>query len=145
MGMRIAELIRQETHPAVNLVLRALAHVKDKIEDGADVNVLYGNDYLVVETKKAKLIIKKIELDNVDRVKLVFIKVNKSCEGSTKVIAKQYMIRYDKQILADLIYEIDYIVEDAILSGAEVIDDKIDSIVATIKTLADEEGNTSDS
>jgi len=134
---KLDELIREEKHPAVNLVLRALQHIKDKIEDGADISVLYSNDYLVVETKKSKLIIKKIELDNVDRVKVIFMKINKSCEeSSTKVTAKQYVINYNPQVLADLIYEIDYIVEDAVVSGVSVFEDRIDNIITALKTLS---------
>ena len=133
---KIDELIRQEKHPAVNLVLRALQHIKDKIEDGADINVMYSNDYLVVETKKSKLIIKKIELDNVDRVKVIFMKINKSCEETVKVVLKQYVINYNPQILADLIYEIDYAVEDAVVSGTNVIDDRIDNIITSLKALS---------
>jgi len=133
---KIDELIRQEKHPAVNLVLRALQHIKDKIEDGADINVMYSNDYLVVETKKSKLIIKKIELDNVDRVKVIFMKINKSCEETVKVVLKQYVINYNPQILADLIYEIDYAVEDAVVSGTNVIEDRIDNIITSLKALS---------
>jgi hypothetical protein len=133
---KLAELIKQETHPAVQIVLRALAHVKDKIERGADVSVLYGDDHLVVETKTGKLIIKRVEIDNVDRVRVVFMKINKSCEGSTKVVLKQYVINYNPQILADLIYEIDYIIEYAVLDGVNVFEERIDNVITALKTLS---------
>lgn len=135
---KIHELITQEKHPAVQLVLRALAHVKDKIANGADVDVIYNNnyDYLAVMTKTGRLIIKKVEDQGVDRIRVVYVRINKGCEGSTKVTAKQYMIRYDKQILADLIYVIDYVIEDAVMSGTDIIDDKIDCIINTLKALA---------
>jgi hypothetical protein len=137
MGMsKLDELIRQEKHPAIQLVLRALAHVRDKIESGADVSVLYGDDHLAVETKTGKLIIKRVEIDNVDRVRVVFMKINKSCEGSTKVVLKQYVINHNPQILSDLIYEIDYIIEYAVLDGVNVFEERIDNVITALKTLS---------
>ena len=93
---KIDELIRQEKHPAVNLVLRALAHVKDKIENGADVDVIYNDDYVAVMTKTGRLIIKRVEIDNVDRIRVVYVRINKNyCEGS-KITLKQYILNYNK-------------------------------------------------
>jgi hypothetical protein len=134
---KIDELIRQERHPAIQIVLRALLHVKNKIENGADVDIIYNDnyDYLVVMTKTGRLIIKKVEDQGVDRVRMVFMRINKHyCEGS-KVTLKQYLINYNKELLTSLIYHIDTAIEEAVIDGAN-IDESIDDIVSILKALA---------
>jgi len=134
---KIHELITQEKHPAVQLVLRALAHVKDKIANGADVDVIYNNnyDYLVVMTKTDRLIIKKVEVQGVDRIRVVYVRINKHyCEG-TKVTLKQYVINYNKELLTSLIYQIDIAVSSAVIDGTN-IDESIDDIVSILKALS---------
>jgi hypothetical protein len=138
MGMsKLDELIRQEKHPAIQLVLRALAHIRDKVENGADVDILYDNDYnyLVVMTKTGRLIIKKVEDQGVDRVRVVFVRINKSCEGSTKVTLKQYVINYNKELLTSLIYHIDSAIEEAVINNVN-LDESIDDILTILKALA---------
>jgi hypothetical protein len=133
---KLDELIRQEKHPAVNLVLRALAHVKDKIDNGADVDVIYNNDYdhLVVMTKTGRLIIKKVEIEGVERIRVVYVRINKHyCEG-TKVTLKQYILNYNKELLTSLIYHIDTAIEEAVIDGTN-IDESIDDIVSILKAL----------
>jgi hypothetical protein len=134
---KIAELIRQENHPAIQLVLRALAHIKDKVENGADVDVIYSNDYdrLVVMTKTGRLIIKKVEIDNVSRIRVVYMRINKSCEGTTKVTLKQYILNYNKELLTSLIFEIDNAVEETVIDGVG-IDERLDNIVSILKALS---------
>ena len=134
---KLAELIRQERHPAINLVLRALAHVKDKIDNGADVDVIYNNDYdhIVVMTKTGRLIIKRVEIDNVDRIRAVYVRINKNyCEGSTKVTLKQYILNYNKELLTSLIYYVDNAIEEAVIDGTS-IDERIDDIISILKAL----------
>jgi hypothetical protein len=131
---KLAELMRQESHPAVQMVLRALAHVKDKVENGADVDVIYSDNHLVVMTKTGRLIIKKVEIDNVSRIRIVYIRINKHyCEG-TKVTLKQYIMNYNKELLESLIYEIDSAVEEAVIDGVG-IDERLDNIVSILKAL----------
>ena len=129
---KIYELIRQEKHPAVQLVLRALAHVRDKVKNGADVDVIYNNnyDYLAVMTKTGRLIIKKVE-DH--RIRVVYVRINKR-EG-TKVTLKQYVINYNKELLTSLIYQIDTALKTAVIDGTN-IDESIDDIVSILKALA---------
>jgi hypothetical protein len=134
---KLDELIRQEKHPAVQLVLRALLHVRDKIEDGADVDVIYNDnyDYIAIVTKKGRLVIKRVEIDNIDKVKVIFIRINKHyCEGS-KVTLKQYLINYNKELLTSLIHHIDIIVEEAVIDGVNKIDESIDDVVSILKAL----------
>ena len=133
---KLAELIRQEKHPAVQIVLRALAHIRDKIDNGADVDVIYNNDYdhLVVMTKTGRLIIKKVEDQGVDRVRVVYVRINKHyCEG-TKVTLKQYVLNYNKELLTSLIYRVDTAVEEAVIDGTN-IDESIDDILTILKAL----------
>jgi hypothetical protein len=132
---KLAELIRQEKHPAIQIVLRALAHIRDKIDNGADVDVIYGNDYVIVMTKTGRLIIKKVEDQGVDRIRVVYVRINKHyCEG-TKVTLKQYVIDYNKELLESLIYRVDTVIETAVIDGTN-IDESIDDIVNIVKALA---------
>jgi len=62
----LAEILKEdvwkELHPATKLVVKALQHIKSKLEDGAEIRAYFEDDEILVTTYKSEIRISKKEI-----------------------------------------------------------------------------------
>jgi hypothetical protein len=139
----VEELIRENNHPALHIIIRALQHVRSKIESGADVTIRLGDDapYLEVVTRKAILLIEQIVTnDGKSKLRIYFGKTGKTI-ATTVITMKQYLAPYDESKAKDLIYSIWDAIRNGFEYGIYAFDDRIPRIIDYVKDIIKHEEN----
>jgi hypothetical protein len=133
----IYELIQENPHPALQIVLRGLQSIRSRLENGGDVIVRIGENppFIVAETKNVVLVVEHVITgDNRELTRFTLRKAKQSVDMA-ELFLKSYTLPYDEKIVSGLTIAIARAIKDYFYFGSVSFDEEIPNIIHYIKDL----------
>jgi hypothetical protein len=133
----IYDLIQENQHPAIQIVLRGLQSIRSKLEDGADVTVRIGENppFIIAETKNISLVIEHVTTGDGRELTRFTLRKTKQHIDIAELFLKSYMLPYDREIVSSLTLAVLSAIKDYYLFGSISFDEAIPRIIHYIKDL----------